>query len=125
MAAVTGAVALSGGLTMEAILGGCASLIETRADVAAIDWDANPIIPVPQNGCYTAWYLGLAVASYYDFAVGLQEKHIKEWYEDHFGKVPAVHCSACKSPGADRFPNYTSIGIYNKGVIPLWRYYLK
>jgi len=48
------ALAVGGGLTLGTLLSGCApALKETRQDVEQIDWDCNPILPIPDEGCYT------------------------------------------------------------------------
>jgi hypothetical protein len=48
------ALAIGGGLTLEALLISCATapIFESAEDVANIKWDANPAIPVPKYGCY-------------------------------------------------------------------------
>jgi len=121
------ALSVSGALVLGNILDGCAgtSIIESAEDVAKIKWDANPAIPVPQNGCYIGWHHQLSVAPYYSFAIESEEKLLNEWHYEFFDQYPAVHSAFEKTPSGEDFPTYSCQGMYNKGVIPLLRYYFK
>lgn len=131
----TGSVALAlAGLTYgfspkEAEAMGCAhGLIETREDVAKIKWDANPAIPIP-DGCYTGWHsdifsitIGPLRHLFKKIGAPEEEKLISS-YEEDYGRGPAVHSFSDRNVGEDFFPTQICEGAYNKGVIPLIRYY--
>lgn len=110
---------------------GCAyGLIETPEAVANIKWDANPAIPVPKNGCYAGWHKDLESLGEGDFIqlfnterVRLFEEDLIDYYIKDYGQGPAVHSFSDRNITGDFFPSKFCEGAYNKGVIPLIRYY--
>ncbi len=111
---------------------GCAGLpvFESREDIAKIKWDSNPAIPVPTSGCYVGWHYDispLTVGIYRRLFRKLdssdEEILITKHYEKDYGQGPAVHSFSDRLVGDDFFPKQICEGAYNKGVIPLVRYY--
>jgi len=131
------ALAISGGLTLEALLDGCAGapIFESPEDVANIKWDANPAIPVPKNGCYAGWHLdiigpvhGQARPKYWRKVASSSKKaehDLEKYHGEPYGKLPAVYSFSDRLVGRDEgfFPKGIFDGSFNKGVIPLVRYY--
>jgi len=128
------ALAISGGLTLEALLDGCAGapIFESAKDVANIKWDANPAIPVPKEGCYAGWHRDLTTLGEGDFIqlfnterVRLFEEDLIDSYIKDYGQGPAVHSFSDRNITGGFFPSKFCEGAYNKGVIPLIRFYYK
>jgi len=125
------ALAVSGGLTVDALLSSCATVgFESREDVVNIKWDANPAIPVPTDGCYAGWYADVCGVQFgiygelFKKRVGApEEERLISFYEKFYGQGPAVHSFADRAIRGDFFPKSICEGAYNKGVIPLIRYY--
>lgn len=126
------ALAISGGLTLDALLSSCATVgLESREEIAKIEWDANPAIPVP-DGCYTGWHRDLTSPGYGDFIqlfntenVRLADEELIESYMKDYNQGPAVHSFSDRNIMGDFFPSKFCEGAYNKGVIPLIRFYFK
>ena len=50
------ALGAGAGISLVPVIKGCTTLFsESRKEVEEIEWDANPNIPVPENGCYTGF----------------------------------------------------------------------
>lgn len=107
------ALALSGGLALESVLGGCApALKETRQDVGRIEWECNPIIPITDK-IYTGTNLQVPI------------DHLLEWCEKNFGIGLTFHhpCIYGSIDGThDMFPKEECETHIRHGVIPVVRY---
>jgi hypothetical protein len=127
------------GLSAAAALGlspfvkGCATVSETRKDVQKIQWDANPAIPIPTNGCYLGWHSDM-IQVYYDMnRAGLLKRwrrvdapYIKKHLSYHEMKgncLPAVYSFSDMHIGADWFPRKICETLHGIGVIPLIRFF--
>lgn len=132
------ALAISGGLTLEALLDGCAGapIFESPEDVANIQWDANPAIPVPKYGCYTGWHRDIPTDLKYISPVAYpsmyprlnksamnDEKALIRSYRADYGKGPAAQSFSDRQITDVWFPNGICEVAHNNGVIPLIRYY--
>ena len=127
------ALAVSGGLTLDALLSNCAtvSITESREDVANIKWDANPAIHVPKDGCYAGWHgdivpprLGAYRNKIWNNLTPKSEEDKIGRYERDYNQTPATHSFSERHVGKDGiFPSAVCEGAHNKGVIPLIRFY--
>jgi hypothetical protein len=107
-----------------------APIFESAEDIATIKWDVNPAIPVPKYGCYTGWHMDICAPvlglykNMFGTTVGTpEEKKLIGYYEKDYSQGPAVHSFSDRLICDDFFPTQICEGAYNKGVIPLIRYY--
>ena len=131
------ALAIGGGLTLDALVNSCAHIgFESAEDIANIKWDANPAIPVPKNGCYAGWHRDIPTdlkfispTAYPDMYPKLNksamdnEKALISSYKAYYGKGPAVHSFSDRQITDVWFPKGICEVAHNSGVIPLIRYY--
>lgn len=119
------AVAFTGisALTFESIIGCAPILRETREDVINQKWEANSIIPVPKEGCYT----GL---SKFNFRISVEDyeqnivRFIEE-YADQILKPPAIYAVAATfvlRATNENFPTHRCLAANSKGATPLIKY---
>lgn len=132
------ALVISEGLTLEALLDGCAGapIFKSAEDVANIKWDANPAIPVPKNGCYVGWHRDIPTDLKYISPTAFpnmyprlnksamdDEKALISSYKENYGKGPAAHSFSDRQITDVWFPKGICEVAHNNGVIPLIRYY--
>jgi len=132
------ALAISGGLALETLLGGCAiaPIFESAEDIANIKWDANPAIPVPKDGCYVGWHRDIPTDLKYISPIAFpklyqklissavrDEKQLIDFYRADYGKGPAVHSFSDRQITDAWFPREICEVAHNNRVIPLIRYY--
>jgi hypothetical protein len=113
---------------------GCALwLQETRDTVLGQAWDANPIIPVPQAGCYTGLSRSLhRIAEAEGDLVNVTSvvKRIREGYTGLIGKPPTICAISASVPGLwnvfnETFPTNRCLASIANGAIPLLKYQVK
>jgi hypothetical protein len=108
------ALAIGGALALDTLLSGCASIgfKEVRQDVINQKWEANPIIPIPKDGCYVGGH-----------RVGLSST-VVEIYGSHIGKIPAFwdFTVGYYAAANERFPKEWSENLIDRGVIPELNY---
>ena len=92
---------------------GCApGLKETRKDVEIIDWDCNPILPIPVGGCYTGTNYQIL------------PKNIKLYFTLHYGITPTFHTIGRGIWGSvsENFRKDSCETLIEDGIIPMIRY---
>ena len=106
------AFAGSAALSLESLIGCAPTLKETREDVVKINWDCNPILPIPAKGCYTG--------TNYQAHPG----HVARFFQRYYGILPTFHAIGHGRFGAanHRFPEDDCKAAIEKGVIPVIRY---
>ena len=111
---------------------GCASrLKEIKANVYQQEWAANPVIPVPSNGCYTGLSIGLR--PFFDHETNLEHLkfYVKKYIDDYTKKVNkppsiyAVSASLAANVFNENFPTNRCLASYYSGAIPLIKYMIK
>lgn len=111
------------GFCFAPIINGCAIWGESREEVEEIQWDANPIIPVPQDGCYTGFKIDNSNAPFHlEEGKNKEENSASTWFEQYLGKVPAVYCPDNNTIKDEEFPISICEDLYRTGIIPLIRY---
>jgi hypothetical protein len=116
-------VRVCAGISMAPMISGCTGIPGLREKVEDIQWDANPIIPIPASGCYT----GLNVKSPFTPRHGEPAKNNRElfdsaWFESNAGKVPAIYSLDGKSASREEFPAAICNQLYSQGIIPVISY---
>ncbi|MGB9553405.1 MAG: hypothetical protein ACPL7L_03420 [bacterium] len=119
------AVAFTGisSLTFESIIGCAPILKETKEAVINEKWEANPIVPVPKDGCYiglSKFKLGISVEEY-EQNIG---RFIEE-YTDQILKPPAIYgvsATFVLKATNENFPTHRCLVTNSKGAIPLIKY---
>ena len=119
------------GISLVPFISGCAGIPGLKKEVEDIPLDTNPIIPVPESGCYS----GLRIKSPLNLRPAETEKSNMElfdlaWFESYAGKVPAIYSIDSNAvyskdgSGAspDKFPATICDQLYKKGIIPVIRY---
>jgi hypothetical protein len=103
-------------LTLEPLLGCAPTLKELRTDVAKINWDCNPTLPIPAEGCY--------IGGYRSGRFGFDNKVNYESYGKAAGKMPAFWDISIQKFGAvnDNFPTDKCNEMIRMGVIPGFKY---
>jgi hypothetical protein len=107
-------LALGTALSLETLLGGCATLHEPRQEVRNQQWDCNPVLPIPEEGCYVGFhYLG-----------GIGPAFTNKFWKDKIGKTPSiVDVSASKFGAIDTsFPQSMCESYIQEGIIPAFKY---
>ncbi|UCH07835.1 MAG: twin-arginine translocation signal domain-containing protein, partial [Deltaproteobacteria bacterium] len=110
------ALAVGGALTLEKLLYSCApALKETSQDVDRIEWECNPMIPIPDGRCYTGTNAQMPIDVY------------KDWWEESFGISPTFNtpCSGPYDASNDVFPKEKCEAEIRNGVIPVVRYVVR
>ena len=98
------------GLTVLGTLTGCTTgPKETRKDVAKIKWDCNPILPIPENACYTG------ANNHID-----PVRFIKS-FEYYYGTTPTIHDMGY-TVSSNNFPEDDCKTMIEMGTIPVLRY---
>ena len=111
------------GISLAPIISGCAGITGSGKKVEDIQWDANPIIPVPASGCYS----GLKIKSPFSPGQGEPGKNSKAlsdlaWFESNAGKVPAIYSSDGRNTSSEEFPTTICDHLYDMGIIPVISY---
>ena len=111
------------GISLAPIISGCAGIPGLSEKDEDIQWDANPIIPVPDSGCYS----GLKINSPFNPWHREPERNNTElfdlaWFESNAGKVPAIYSIDEKKTSREVFPTTECNLLYNRGIIPLISY---
>ena len=100
------------------ILGGCAILPkDSREDVANIEWDCNPILPIPKNGCYIGTNIQVkGIVTNAAAAIG--------YFKIRYGVYPTFVAPGQGRLGGtnDFFPHTDVDNSHAAGVIPMIRY---
>lgn len=110
-------------ITFESIIGCVPILRETREDVINQKWEANPIIPVPKDGCYiglSKFKLGISVEEY-EQNIG---RFIEE-YTDQILKSPAIYAASATfvlRATNENFPTHRCLAANSKEATPLIKY---
>jgi hypothetical protein len=133
----TTTLVIGSALTLEFILQGCTSLKHTRKDVINQKFECNPILPIPNNGCYTGtnyqpppfepsysmtpqgvWQLTATVPGEHS------EVRIIQQFINRYGITPTFHAIGSGRHGVsnDDFPEKTCRAAVDRGVIPVLRY---
>jgi hypothetical protein len=110
-------LALGTALSLESLLGSCATLREARQEVRNQQWSCNPILPIPKEGCYVGFYDGGLTA--FEPA-----RRVVEYYRTKLGKVPAfVDISDGKLGAKDfYFPKSICESYTQEGILPSFKY---
>jgi hypothetical protein len=116
-------VRVCAGISLTPIISGCAGIPGLSEKDEDIQWDANPIIPVPDSGCYS----GLKINSPFNPWHREPDKNSTElfdlaWFESNAGKVPAIYSIDEKKKSREVFPTTVCNHLYNKGIIPVISY---
>ena len=113
-------------------LTGCAaSLKETKEEVNNQEWEANPIIAVPKDGCYTGLSTSLRPLPDYDKKLEQLNFIIKKYIDLYTNKVSkpptiyAVSASLVAHVFNENFPTNRCLASINNGAIPLIKYIVK
>ena len=100
-----------------ALATGCVStlnFLDSIDDVAKIEWDVNPAIPIPNNGCYTGYHTDLvdtmmARHNMRKYWYGIKKDDVKNQinkrYTDIYGFGPAVLSFSDRLVNDDFFPS--------------------
>lgn len=108
------ALAVGGGLSLEGLLGSCATISpkETREEVINQGWEANAVIPIPKDGCYVGGH-----------RLGVSQTTV-EIYANHIGKTPAFWDFSIGKYAAvnDKFPKAWCENLIVLGIVPEIKY---
>ena len=94
---------------------------ESVEDVANIDWDANPAIPVPKYGCYAGWHGQISGGFRFASQETIDKKVI--FYEQNSGTTPAIWSFIRLGMRTDFFPTNACDAMINRGIVPQIRHY--
>lgn len=127
-------ISVTAGLGLSPFIKGCTLLTKRiQEDVENIQWDANPRIPIPKNGCYAGWHSGM-IQDYMDMDrtrllnrwkkvdASSVERHLN-YHELKANCLPAVFSFSNMHIGADWFPHEICDILHRIGVIPLIRFF--
>jgi len=103
------------------ILLGCGSTPSKKVTDTNIQWDANPVIPVP-DGCYVGWHYENRTRDFMNEGGGV-EKKLLDHHEKTYGKSVAVHSFADRRVNGSRFPTAICSAMAEEGVFPIIRYH--
>lgn len=122
---------------LESILGCATTQKETKKDIVEIKLECNPILQIPEEGCYTGSNLqpSPVVSEYYRTADGRmqltsrppgakEEERVIDGFFNRYGILPTFHAMGVGRHGAsnDHFPENICRAAVQKGVIPVIRY---
>lgn len=98
-------------LGLKSLIGCTLALKETRQDVAQINWDCNPILPIPKEGCYT----GTNMQSVHAATTNFQEE---------YGIMPTFNAWGLGTWATfnEYFVQHTCQELIDRGTIPVTRY---
>jgi len=118
------------GLAGKSLINGCATapIFESKDDVAQVEWDSNPAIPVPQDGCYFGWHkeiIGERPVTTWHLERASPEKVLQPLraFRESYEYFPSVYSFTDKGIYEGYFPANILDQIYSVGAIPLIRYY--
>ena len=108
---------------------GCATVLpilnETKQDVANIQWDCNPILSIPKEGCYTGTNCQGSQIGYNRLRTpSEQANECIEGFLARYGIIPTFHAfgHGHYATSNDNFPSEACAADINRGVIPVIRY---
>jgi hypothetical protein len=95
-------------------LSGCATLREPRQELRSQQWNCNPVLPIPQEGCYIGF---LNQSANYG-------QRLAEYYLEKVGKIPAFTDISRWKFGSmgTAFPNIACQDYTENGILPGFKY---